>query len=147
MEGGISRRELEAFRRAFARDPEVAYQHFLRLQLQGEPAPRNAHRQLLDLLGSTSGADITTLTAGLDQLAELDNGDRLANPPCPLWRIAGEGDPMLATALRDSADLRLPDSGHCPMLSQPNLLARSLAELVLDAVESNDTASVAGSTP
>ncbi len=138
VDGGISRQELGVFRRAFARDPEVAQQHFLRWQLQGEPAPRIAHRQLLDLLGATSGADITTLTAGLDQLADLDNGDLLAAPPCPLWRIAGQRDPLLAKTLRDSTDYRLPDAGHCPMLSRPDLLARRLAERVLDAVESDD---------
>lgn len=148
MEGGISRRALAAFRHAFARDPEAAQRQFLRWQLQGEPAPRIAHRQLLDLLGPAPVAEIATLGAGLDQLAELDTTDRLATLPCPLWRIAGEGDPLLAQPLRDSADVRLPDTGHCPMLSRPNLLASRLADIALTAVEHDDgRGKAAGAVP
>ncbi len=124
---GIPPTELAAFRRAFARAPAATHRHFLRWQLQGEPDPRAAHRRLHDLLGDNGGADRATLAAGLDQLAELDNGDRWARSPCPVWRVAGERDPLLAPALRGSADHRLAEAGHCPMLSQPAALAACLA--------------------
>ncbi|WP_372614614.1 alpha/beta fold hydrolase [Halomonas sp.] len=147
-EGGISRRELAAFQRVFARDPEAVRLHFLRWQLQGEPAPLIAQRQLLDLLGPTPSADIATLAAGLDQLAELDNGNHLAAPPCPFWRLAGERDRLLSPALRRSADYRLRDAGHCPMLSRPDALAWRLAEIVRHAVErDDDTATIERCSP
>lgn len=126
-EAGIPDAELAAFRRAFARAPEATHRHFLRWQLQGEPDPRAAHRQLRGLLGDDSGADRTTLAAGLDQLAGLDNAGRLARAPCPVWRVAGKRDPLLAPAWRTSADHRLADAGHCPMLSQPAALSTCLA--------------------
>lgn len=130
LDGGISPGELDAFQRAFARAPEVTRQHFFRWQLQGEPAPREAHRRLLDLLGETPCADNATLATGLAQLAGLDLTKRLEAPPCPVWRIAGERDPLLAPALRESADYRLADTGHCPMLTQPEALTSCLIEVV-----------------
>lgn len=126
-EAGIPGTELAAFRQAFARAPEATHRHFLRWQLAGEPDPRAAHRQLRGLLGDDGGADRATLAAGLDQLAGLDNAGRLARAPCPVWRVAGERDPLLAPRLRKSADHRLADAGHCPMLSQPASLAACLA--------------------
>ncbi|MBS9403969.1 alpha/beta fold hydrolase [Halomonas sp. TRM85114] len=131
---GISLDELDAFQRAFARAPDATRQHFLRWQLQGELAPRKAHRRLLGLLGETSlgetpCVDNATLAAGLAQLASLDLTDRLTAPPCPVWRVAGEHDPLLAPALRESADYRLADAGHCPMLTQPEALASCLTDV------------------
>jgi pimeloyl-[acyl-carrier protein] methyl ester esterase len=133
VDGGISPGELDAFQHAFARAPEATRQHFLRWQLQGEPAPRAAHRRLLDLLGETPCADNATLAAGLAQLASLDLTERLKAPPCPVWRVAGERDPLLAPALRESADYRLADAGHCPMLTQPEALANCLTGLAEQA--------------
>jgi pimeloyl-[acyl-carrier protein] methyl ester esterase len=130
-EGGIGPGELAAFRRAFARDGEATRHHFLRWQLQGEPAPRAAHRRLIDLLGREPWAETATLAAGLSQLARLDAGPRLADPPCPVWRLAGAQDPLLAPALRDGADRRLAGAGHCPMLSRPDALAAALVAMVL----------------
>ncbi|CAM3563765.1 alpha/beta fold hydrolase [Halomonas lysinitropha] len=133
-EEGISTAELRAFQRAFARAPDTTHRYFLRWQLRGEPDPRAAHRQLRELLDDHGGVDRNTLAAGLDQLAELDNGDRLVGAPCPIWRVAGERDPLLAPARRESADHRLSHAGHCPMLSQPASLAACLAGIA-SAVE------------
>lgn len=133
-EEAIPTAELAAFRRAFARAPEATHRHFLRWQLRGEPDPRAAHRRLRDLSGNNGGADRTTLAAGLAQLAELDNADRLARSPCPIWRVAGERDPLLAPAQRASADHHLGEAGHCPMLSQPASLAACLAGIARVAV-------------
>lgn len=124
---GISESALGTFQRAFARAPDATQRHFLRWQLDGEPEPRDAHRRLHELLGDVGSADRATLAAGLDQLGELDNADRLVRSPCPVWRIAGERDPLLAPTQRISADHRLTDAGHCPMLSQPASLAGCLA--------------------
>ncbi|PRY71959.1 alpha/beta fold hydrolase [Halomonas ventosae] len=130
-DGGIPEAELAAFRQAFTRDPDATLTHFRRWQLRGEPEPRAAHRHLLALLGhgdnESGGADHATLAAGLDQLAGLDNTGRLASAPCPVWRVAGERDPLLAPRLRECADHRLAGVGHCPMLSQPEALAACLA--------------------
>ncbi|MDW7745070.1 alpha/beta fold hydrolase [Halomonas sp.] len=128
-EAGIPKAELAAFRQAFARAPKATHRHFLRWQLTGEPDPRAAHRQLRDLLGDDGDADRATLAAGLDQLAGLDNTGRLARAPCPVWRVAGERDPLLAPRLRKSADHRLIEAGHCPMLSQPAALSACLADI------------------
>lgn len=128
-EDGIRPAELATFRRAFDRDPRATWQHFLRWQLQGEPAPRMAHRRLLDLLGDHPGASSQTLALGLDQLARLDLGERLAMPPCQIWRLAGERDKLLGKAARQSADRILTDCGHCPMLSRPEALASHCVEL------------------
>ncbi len=126
---GVSQGALAAFRKAFRRDPAGTHAHFLRWQLGGEPSPRTAHRRLRALLGDAASADTATLAAGLAQLAELDNTERLAAPPCPMHRLAGEADPLLASAVRERADLRLPEAGHCPQVSQPERLARVLAAI------------------
>jgi len=126
---GVTSMQLATFRRAFARDPQATHAHFVRWQLQGEADARGAYRRLRELQGAGSRATPATLAAGLDQLAELDNSQRLASPPCRLWRIAGERDALLAPALREAADYRLGEAGHCPMLSQPAALAACLAAI------------------
>ncbi|MEQ6890106.1 alpha/beta fold hydrolase [Halomonas sp. CS7] len=126
---GVSHENLATFRSAFRRDPPATRAHFLRWQLRGEPSPRTAHRQLLELLGPEPTASSATLAAGLGQLAEIDNSARLAAPPCPVWRIVGEQDPLLPPSVHDAADVRLADAGHCPMLSQPLALAECLAAI------------------
>ncbi|MFW3614341.1 alpha/beta fold hydrolase [Billgrantia antri] len=128
-EDGVRPAELATFRRAFDRDPRATWQHFLRWQLQGETAPGMAHRRLLDLLGGHPGASSQTLALGLDQLASLDLGERLAMPPCPIWRLAGERDRLLGKTARQAADRILIDCGHCPMLSCPEALASHCVEL------------------
>ncbi|WP_136247575.1 alpha/beta fold hydrolase [Halomonas borealis] len=126
---GVSQAALAQFRKAFRRDPAAIRAHFLRWQLGGEPSPRAAHRRLRGLLGDAAPADKATLNAGLAQLAELDNTARLAAPPCPVHRLAGEADPLLAPAIRERADRLLPEAGHCPIISQPGRLARTLATI------------------
>jgi len=124
---GIPVTELRSFQRAFARAPDATHRHFLRWQLAGEPDPRAAHRRLRALLDDGGGADRATLAAGLDQLGELDNAERLAHAPCPVWRVSGAHDPLLAPTQRESADHHLAGAGHCPMLSRPASLAACLA--------------------
>ncbi len=126
---GISDGQLATFQRTFSRAPEVTQEHFLRWQLQGEPAPLEAHRYLHSMVGTVSPADTATLAAGLDHLARLDITSRLATASCPVYRVAGERDPLLAPALRANADYQLPDAGHCPMLSCPAALTRCLASI------------------
>lgn len=126
---GISREALADFRRAFARAPSAALAHFRRWQLDGEPAPREAHRRLQALLGDGPAPDRATLAAGLGWLAELDATAALAAPPCPVYRLAGERDPLLAQAAVTDADRVLKHAGHCPMLSRPGDLAAALTTL------------------
>ncbi|MBB3189332.1 alpha/beta fold hydrolase [Halomonas cerina] len=126
---GVTEAELAAFRGAFRRDADATRAHFLRWQLGGEPAPRTAHRRLLDLLGRESPAATATLATGLDWLASLDVSRVLADPPCPVWRLAGEHDPLLAPEERARADIRLAEAGHCPMLSRPEAVAATLADI------------------
>ncbi|QFT84687.1 Pimeloyl-[acyl-carrier protein] methyl ester esterase [Halomonas sp. THAF12] len=128
---GVSRAALAQFRKAFRRDPAGTHAHFLRWQLGGEPSPRAAHQRLIALLGDDASADTATLAAGLAQLGELDNAERLASPPCPVHRLAGEADPLLAPEERERAELRLPEAGHCPLISQPERLARALAAIAV----------------
>ncbi|WP_035576643.1 alpha/beta fold hydrolase [Halomonas sp. TG39a] len=123
--GGVTSAELSAFRRAFQRDPTATWQHFLRWQAQDEPSPRQAYRQLGDLLGDTLPADITTLATGLDWLASIDNRRRLAAAPCPVVRLSGEHDPFISPDQRGTSE-RLSGVGHCPMLSQPQALAAAI---------------------
>lgn len=123
--GGVTSAELSAFQRAFQRAPTATWQHFLRWQTQGEPSPRQTHRQLQDLLGDTPPADSTTLATGLDWLASIDNRPRLAAPPCPVVRLIGERDPFISPAQRRISE-PLSGVGHCPMLSQPQVLAAAI---------------------
>ncbi|MCE8023690.1 MULTISPECIES: alpha/beta fold hydrolase [Halomonadaceae] len=127
--GGVSATELDTFRRAFERQPQATWQHFLRWQLQGEPTPRTAHRRLLDLIGPRPSASLHTLEAGLEQLAGIDLTLQFATPPCPIRRVAGAHDGLLGEEARHSADLVLADTGHCPMLSCPTALAAYLTQL------------------
>jgi len=122
---GVTTAELKAFQRAFQRDPTATWQHFLRWQTQGEPSPRQAYRQLQDLLGDTPPADITTLASGLHWLASIDNRPRLAAPPCPVVRLTGDHDPFISPAQRRISE-PLSGVGHCPMLSQPQVLAAAI---------------------
>jgi pimeloyl-[acyl-carrier protein] methyl ester esterase len=123
---GVSAQELAAFRRAFARDPRATWHHFLRWQLQGEPAPRSALKRLFDLIGQRPGASPQTLATGLDLLSRLDVSLQLDRPPCPILRVAGEQDKLLGSAARHAAQVTLTDSGHCPMLSNPAVLVDHL---------------------
>ncbi|CAO1659582.1 Pimeloyl-[acyl-carrier protein] methyl ester esterase [Halomonas sp. NYA30] len=123
--GGVTSAELSAFQRAFQRAPTATWQHFLRWQTQGEPSPRQAYRQLHDLLGDTPPADIATLASGLHWLASIDNRPRLAAPPCPVIRLTGDHDPFISPAQRLISE-PLSDVGHCPMLSQPQALATTI---------------------
>lgn len=129
---GVTRAELTAFRRAFAQRPVATWQHFLHWQLQGEPAPRLAHGRLRERIGAAPSAEHSTLEAGLAQLATLDVDDRLSAPPCPVHRLAGEHDPLLAPAVRSRADRQLANAGHCPMLSCPESLAACLTRIARD---------------
>ncbi|MDY7115311.1 alpha/beta fold hydrolase [Halomonas sp. SSL-5] len=124
---GVPTRELAAFRHAFGRAPDATLAHFRRWQLSGEPDPRGAHRRLLDLMDS--GVDTATLAAGLDRLAGLDVSDTLSNARCPVRRLAGRHDPLLAPDTIAGADRVLEDAGHCPMLSRPAALAEALVVL------------------
>lgn len=124
---GVSSTELASFRRAFNRDPYATWQHFLRWQAQGEPNSRRIHQQLRELLGDAPSANLRTLEQGLEWLSALDNHPRLLNAPCPVVRLAGEHDPLIGDSARSKA-IQLPHSGHCPMLSQPALMATIIAE-------------------
>ncbi|MEH6641478.1 alpha/beta fold hydrolase [Vreelandella glaciei] len=123
--GGVTSAELSAFQRAFQRDPTATWQHFLRWQTQGEPSPRQAHRQLRDLLGDTPPADSLTLATGLHWLSTIDNRPRLAASPCPVVRLTGEHDPFISPA-QHHVSKSLSGVGHCPMLSQPQALATTI---------------------
>ncbi|MDW5376859.1 alpha/beta fold hydrolase [Halomonas sp. HP20-15] len=126
-QGGVTVRDLDAFRHAFSRDPQRTWQHFLRFQLRGEPSPRQAFQRLVSLLGDNRPANITTLAAGLAQLASLDVRQAL-QAPCPVYFMRGEQDPLLPE-LADENSILLPGCGHCPQLSVPHDLARCLSEL------------------
>ena len=134
--GGVTRAELNAFQHAFQRDPAATWQHFLRWQAQGEPSPRQAYRQLRDRLGDMPPADNTTLTMGLQWLASLDNRSRLAAPPCPVVRLIGEHDPLIAPAQRRNS-VTLNGVGHCPMLSQPQALATEIGRYAVQVTNIN----------
>ncbi|WP_432415411.1 alpha/beta fold hydrolase [Chromohalobacter israelensis] len=139
---GVTPTALARFRQAFRRDPVATHAHFMRWQLGGEPSPRAAHRRLRTLLGDEINADAATLAAGLAHLAEIDNTRRLATPPCPVHRLAGEDDPLLAPAVRERADYRLPGAGHCPPISQPMRLTRALAAIAVAPTRSLAEASL-----
>ncbi|MGM0856597.1 MAG: alpha/beta fold hydrolase [Pseudomonadota bacterium] len=124
---GVTESELASFRRAFGRDPDATWRHFLRWQAQGEPNPRHAHQQLRALQGDSPCTDHDTLSQGLSWLTSLDNRQRLRNAPCPVIHQIGEHDPLVGQSTRDQAT-PIPHAGHCPMLSQPIQLADSLAE-------------------
>ncbi|WP_148253786.1 alpha/beta fold hydrolase [Aidingimonas lacisalsi] len=123
---GVNDAEFAMFRRAFARDPAATWAHFLRWQLGGEPEPRRSHRQLRDLLGDAPPADVTTLRHGLEQLHELDIGDTLEHPPCPIHSLRGNDDPLIPPG---SDHAPLPGCGHCPQLSQPDALAKRVISI------------------
>ncbi|WP_386082195.1 alpha/beta fold hydrolase [Vreelandella sp. F11] len=133
---GVTSVELSAFRRAFQRDPTATWQHFLRWQAQGEPSPRQAYRQLHELLGDTLPADNATLATGLDWLASIDNRQRLATPPCPVVRLTGEHDPLISPVQRSTSE-RLSGVGHCPMLSQPQTLAAAITHHATQMANAN----------
>ncbi|MFC3286342.1 alpha/beta fold hydrolase [Litchfieldella rifensis] len=136
----VSRVEFKAFQRAFHRDAESTWQHFLRWQLSGEPAPRPAFERLLDLIGQVPPATHATLLAGLVQLGTLDATAIVANPPCPMLRCQGVRDPLAsreqARGGQDSdkwatmgSALLIEEAGHCPQLSQPVALVGYLSDI------------------
>ncbi|PMR76908.1 alpha/beta fold hydrolase [Billgrantia endophytica] len=127
---GVTDTELATFRRTFERNPDATWRHFLRWQLQGEPDSRTAYRRLLDLVGHKPSASCATLAAGLDLLARLDARHILATPPCPIHQVVGRNDPLLSGSIRQAADHILGDTGHCPMLTRPDRLARHLVAVL-----------------
>ena len=134
QEDGVTHEELARFQRAFHRDPVATWQHFLRWQAQGEPNPRKAHSQLREQLGDRPTAEIATLAQGLAWLETLDNRALLAQPPCPIFLLAGAQDPLLSRRTRQQSRV-LEAAGHCPMLSQPAQLAARLAEQATRATQ------------
>ncbi|WP_235041324.1 alpha/beta fold hydrolase [Vreelandella profundi] len=140
--GGVTTRELKAFQRAFQREPTATWQHFLRWQAQEELNPRQAYRQLRDLLGDAPPADNITLASGLQWLASIDNRSRLAAPLCPVVRLTGEYDPFISRAQHHISET-LSGVGHCPMLSQPQALAASIirhvTQMANDAIQMTNT--------
>ena len=136
---GVTAAQLKAFKRAFQRDSLATWQHFLRWQTQGEPSPRQTDQQLCNLLGDTLPADITTLTTGLHWLAAIDNRPRLVAPPCPVVRLIGEHDPLIAPTQRSNS-ATLSGVGHCPMLSQPQALAAEIARYAAPMTNTNTAA-------
>ena len=129
---GVSTAELAAFRRAFARDPVATLAHFHRWQLGGEPGPREAYRRLRALLDGGPAPDPATLDAGLAWLGSLDISTDRANADCPMVRLAGSRDPLLAPTAIATADRVLENAGHCPMLSRPAALAETLMALAAE---------------
>lgn len=125
-EDGVTADKLDAFIRAFDRDPQTIWRHFLRWQTQGEPEPRLAYRTLSELLDMPP-ADTTTLRTGLGWLAKLDNRERLADISCPVVSLVGDADPLVGSRQRLKSQ-RLAGVGHCPMLSQPACLAEALSQ-------------------
>ncbi|WP_434984345.1 alpha/beta fold hydrolase [Vreelandella zhaodongensis] len=123
---GVSKAELASFHRAFTRDPDATWRHFLRWQTQGEPNARHAYQQLRAMLGDTPSATNSTLSQGLHWLASLDNTQRLQEASCPVIRLVGEHDPLVASGIRAQA-INLAHAGHCPMLSQPAQLVATIA--------------------
>ncbi|ALM52919.1 alpha/beta fold hydrolase [Halomonas huangheensis] len=121
---GVSEATLANFRSAFDRDPDKAWQHFLRWQLSGEPSPRSGFQTLSRLIGETLSGDRDTLAHGLECLAHNDISSVLSQISCPVRRICGDNDPLLAESVRNSMDAQLADAGHCPMISQPRALAQ-----------------------
>ncbi|WP_458527297.1 alpha/beta fold hydrolase, partial [Onishia taeanensis] len=96
--GGVTPTALAAFQGAFDQDPSATWRHFLRWQLGGEPRPRQVHRQLQALMSDTPPASPDSLAAGLDWLAKRDNSGICATPPCPIYTLTGERDPLTAAA-------------------------------------------------
>lgn len=133
-DGGVTTQELASFQRAFQREPVATWRHFLRWQAHGEPNHRGAHRQLRERLGDQPTAEIATLAQGLAWLETLDNRALLAQPPCPIFSLAGSQDPLLSRRTRQQSRV-LKKAGHCPMLSQPAQLAARLAEQALLATQ------------
>lgn len=129
-DGPVSPAALGDFRRAFARDPHATWRHFLRHQLSGEPAPRQALGEMSALLGDAPPADDATLAAGLEQLAHLDIGATLGAPPCPIRRLRGARDPLLPAPRPEERVLE--EAGHCPQLSRPAALVRHLESLATE---------------
>lgn len=125
---GVSEAELTSFRNAFERTPDKARKHFLRWQLSGEPSPGSALRLLGELIDRNHLHDVDTLASGLEWLANCDITESLATLPCPVRRVCGERDPLLAESVRHSMDAQLADAGHCPMVSQPAPLARLIED-------------------
>lgn len=128
--GGVTPAALDAFYDAFQQDPLATWRHFLRWQLSGEPSPRHTHRQLQALIGKEPPATHASLAAGLNWLKGLDNTELCASSPCPILTVIGERDPLTAAAHHGSTQARpIEQAGHCPQLSQPQILAGRLAEL------------------
>ncbi|TDX22975.1 carboxylesterase BioH (pimeloyl-CoA synthesis) [Modicisalibacter xianhensis] len=126
--GGVTVQDLAAFRHAFSHDPQRTWQHFLHLQLRGEPSPRQALQRLTSLLDDSMPANTTTLAAGLEQLANLNVCQALQKSPCTTYFVRGEQDPLLPELANENSIL-LPGCGHCPQLSVPHELARCLSDL------------------
>lgn len=133
---GVRHAELANFQRAFRRDPEAAWRHFLRWQAQGEPNARQAYQRLHALLGDSPSADHETLSQGLDWLATLNNQACLAAASCPIVMLTGEYDPLMSPDQRQAGE-RLSGVGHCPMLSQPQVLAATIGQYATQMANAN----------
>ncbi|WP_227369369.1 alpha/beta fold hydrolase [Halomonas sp. M20] len=130
---GVTLQSLRAFRRAYKRDGQSAWQRFLGWQLEGEPDSTHCRQALTRLIGADTttlpSADDGTLMAGLEWLERLDVSRQVTAPPCPIVTLAGAHDPFLDATTRREATACLPGAGHCPQLSRPEALTEALVSL------------------
>lgn len=117
---GLRRAELLAYTRNFRRDPDTAWQHFLSWQSSGEPEPLACAQHFSGLSQGPALLSTPLLLTGLQLLQKLNHEELLSNPPCPLFFVRGETDPLCPSweplAQRYSSTqltwATLPQAGH-----------------------------------
>ena len=88
-------------------------------------------------VATTAGTDLLRCTAGLDLLATTELVAPLDRPPCPITFAWPERDRIFPERVNGEVARRvvpgakhvvLPDTGHVPMIDDPALCARVIAE-------------------
>ena len=142
---GMAPAIFDGFMRDMARDAESTWQQFSGLQARGDSAMRPLLRQLRQWRPKGFGGGFLP---ALECLGRWDNRALLGQLSLPALHIFGACDALVpagaaAELMRLGANAEvLPDSGHVPQISRPELVAASILEFLRgqqEALPSGDT--------
>jgi len=135
-ECGVESALFHNFALELAAYPRATLQRFFTLQTQGDSDARAVLRRLREQMHAYDAAEVATLTAELNLLAQTDLRRRLPQLTQPALILHGEHDRLVPLAASAYLQRALPcvirevwaGAGHAPFIAQPQRTARRIIE-------------------
>jgi pimeloyl-[acyl-carrier protein] methyl ester esterase len=133
---GLDANVLETFRRAVSEDARGALQRFVSLQAEGDDHAKDVSKTLRAMLNARPLPELAALDDGLSLLRDTDLRRSLSDVRAQTLVIHGDRDELVPVAAGEYLARRLPygtiqlvpGAAHAPFISNPQAIARSLAE-------------------